>query len=125
MRFKINPALPETGCSVVASGEESDFVSSSPIKKVPLALLAAAVAACPMVAMAYTPPPTDFFPVGVFLQPSSSFDIWKSRGVNTVVDFFPDPGLSVPQQQDALNQWNTAAVQRGLYMIRAPRANAV
>ena len=94
-----------------------------PIKLNSLALLAGAVS-YPLAAVAYTPPPSDFFPIGVFLQPSSNFDLWKSRGANTVVDFFPDPSQTVVQQQSSLNQWNAAAVQRGLYMIRPARANA-
>jgi hypothetical protein len=68
-----------------------------------------------MAALAYEPPPKDFFPVGVFLQPTENFDVWKSRGVNTVVDFWGD--------QTALEQFNAAAVSRGLYMIRAPRTD--
>jgi hypothetical protein len=88
---------------------------AGPVKRVSLALLAGVgMAAVAPVAEAYNPPPADLFPVGVFLQPTTTFDTWKSRGVNTVVDFWPDPSQS-------LDQWNKAAVDRGLYMIRAAR----
>ena len=52
----------------------------------------------------------NFFPVGVYVQPTSNFGLWKGRGVNTVID--------VPQGNDAV-AWNAAAEQQGLYMIRA------
>lgn len=122
--MRSNLKLVQKKNEVLASGGRSrgQSVSQRPIKSGSLVLLGGA-AICPLTALAYTPPPADFFPVGVFLQPSSNFDLWKSRGVNTVVDFFPDPGQTVPQQQASLEQWNTAAVQRGLHMIRAPRAN--
>ncbi len=123
MRYNLKLVPQESEDSMSGHQGEVKSVSRHPIKLGSLALLAGA-ATCPLTALAYTPPPADFFPVGVFLQPSSNFDLWKSRGVNTVVDFFPDPGQTVPQQQTSLDQWNTAAVQRGLHMIRAPRANA-
>jgi hypothetical protein len=80
-----------------------------------MTLGAAAALACAPVAHAYDPPPSDFFPIGVFLQPTWTFDTWQSRGVNTVVDF--DPNVQ------SLESWNAAAVSRGLYMIRAPRTD--
>jgi hypothetical protein len=79
-------------------------------------LASLAAAGVPSLAFAYTPPPQDLFPVGVFLQPVENFDVWKSRGVNTVVDF--------AASSQPLETWNAAAVARGLYMIRAPRADA-
>jgi hypothetical protein len=89
-------------------------VGGPTLRRTTLGLLAAAAAvACPSVAVAADPPPASLFPVGVFLQPVANFDIWKARGVNTVVDFWPG--------QQPLEEWNAAAVQRGLYMIRAPR----
>jgi hypothetical protein len=60
-------------------------------------------------------PPADFFPIAVFRQPTTSFDTWKSRGVNTVIDFYA-PG----KQQE---RWTSAAVADGLWMIRNPRKN--
>lgn len=57
---------------------------------------------------------TDFFPIGVFVQPTYNFDTWKARGINTVVE--------VPQGND-LEQWTVAAKSKGLHMIRAPRPN--
>jgi hypothetical protein len=76
---------------------------------------ALAVVGAAQEAKAYDPPPQDFFPVGVFLQPVENFDLWKSRGVNTMVDF--------AASSQSLETWNAAAVSRGLYMIRAPRAD--
>jgi hypothetical protein len=93
------------------------FLNRGPVKRALLVLVAGAAAVGSPKAMAYTPPPSDFFPIGVFLQPIATFDTWKARGVNTVVDFWPDPSQT-------LDQWNNAAVSRGLYMIRAPRPNA-
>lgn len=121
------PAWRDTE-SVCAHGAEcgGDFatnrphpVGRRPVKLASPALLAMAAAATLGVAstaLAYDPPPQDFFPVGVFLQPVENFDLWKSRGVNTVVDFAGGSQL--------LETWNAAAVSRGLYMIRAPRADA-
>ena len=60
-------------------------------------------------------PPANLFPIGVYWQPTSSFDLWKSRGVNTVIGFY-----NKPADMAAFNQ---AAVSKGLWMIRNPRAN--
>src|SRR4051812_6001383 len=81
-----------------------------PVRLAGSALLVASVPSAS--SFAYTPPPQDFFPVGVFLQPVENFDAWKSRGVNTVVDF--------AASSQSLETWNAAAVARSLYMIRAP-----
>jgi hypothetical protein len=51
------------------------------------------------------------FPIGVFVQPVDMFDLWKSRGVNTVVGT-PD-GHSV-------TEWNDAAMARDLFVVRPP-----
>jgi hypothetical protein len=59
--------------------------------------------------------PPDLFPIGIYRQPTTSFDTWKSRGINTVIDFYP-PGKN-------LERWNAAAVADGLWMIRNPRKN--
>jgi hypothetical protein len=56
----------------------------------------------------------DVFPIGVDVQPTSSFGTWKGRGVNTVV--------RVPEGHDP-EQWAVAATQAGLRQVRAPRAD--
>ena len=97
--------------------ESLDFRKKGPVKRALPVLLAGLSGMAAGAAKGYTPPPSDFFPIGVYLQPISTFDTWKARGVNTVVDFWPDPSQT-------LDQWNDAAVQRGLYMIRAARPDA-
>jgi hypothetical protein len=57
---------------------------------------------------------TNFFPIGAYVQPTSNFALWKSRGVNTVVD--------VPSGNDETT-WDEAAIQDGLHEIRAPASN--
>jgi len=59
---------------------------------------------------------SSLFPIGAYVQPASNFALWKSRGVNTVVD--------VPNGS-AETSWNKAAIQDGLYEIRAPAGNPV
>ncbi len=59
----------------------------------------------------------DFFPIGVFSQPTSSFAKWQSRGVNTVVAWEAEGG------NYNIDQWSAAARAAGLYMIRQPSAN--
>jgi len=54
------------------------------------------------------------FPIGVYVQAPDNFELWKSRGVNTMV-VVPD-GTS----EEA---WNKAAIRDGLYEIRAPASN--
>ena len=51
------------------------------------------------------------FPIGVFSQPQESFQKWKSRGINTI--------LEVPQGHDA-EGWDRAAQSQGLFVIRRP-----
>ncbi len=55
-----------------------------------------------------------FFPIGAYVQAPPYFGLWKSRGINTMVDV-PD-GTSEPG-------WNAAAVRDGLDEIRAPGSN--
>jgi hypothetical protein len=55
-----------------------------------------------------------FFPIGAYVQPSANFGLWKSRGVNTMV---------IVPQGSSERAWNRAAVQDGLYEIRAPASN--
>jgi hypothetical protein len=56
----------------------------------------------------------DFFPIGAYVQAPPYFGLWKSRGINTMVD--------VPQGTSELG-WNAAAVRDGLDEIRAPASN--
>ena len=42
-------------------------------------------------AFAAEAPPANLFPIGVYWQPTGSFDLWKSRGVNTVLGFYSKP----------------------------------
>jgi len=56
---------------------------------------------------------SNFFPLGVWAQPASSFPTWAARGINTVVgDGGPD-----------IETWTAAANQQGLKMIREARPN--
>ena len=59
-------------------------------------------------------PPT-FFSIGVWSPIMSSFDRWKARGINTLVQY--------ESASATIDQWTQAAVDRGLYMIRRPRPN--
>lgn len=52
-----------------------------------------------------------FFPIGVFSQPEDSFQKWKSRGINTL--------LESPQGHDPAG-WDRAAQAGGFYQIRRP-----
>lgn len=56
---------------------------------------------------------TDFFPIGVWSQPRGSFAKWKSRGINTLIEYEASGALDV-------NQWSTDARNLGLYYIRRP-----
>jgi hypothetical protein len=53
-----------------------------------------------------------FFVIGAWSQPRGSFDKWKARGINTMVQY--------ESAQATIQEWTTAAVDRGLYMIRRP-----
>lgn len=55
-----------------------------------------------------------FFVLGVFTQSADYMDLWKSRGVNTLVQ--------APQGHEVL-PWARAADDRGLYQIRAPSSD--
>jgi hypothetical protein len=116
MRFKIQ-STKETRAKTSKVGLRASRARGGPIKKAALGVLAgAALAAAPQGALAYDAPAAGFFSIGVFLQPITTFDTWKARGVNTVVDYWPDPSQTMAQ-------WDAAALQRGLYEIRAPQAN--
>ena len=54
------------------------------------------------------------FVLGVWVQPAETMDIWKARGVNTLVE--------TPQGREVL-EWAKAADSRGLYQIRAPSSD--
>jgi hypothetical protein len=113
MRFKID--------STSKQHDTHHTCPTQPVKPVRNAgvttLLAGVLAtACAQGARAYTPPPSDFFPIGTWLQPMWTFDTWKARGVNTVVGYWPDPSQTI-------QQWDAAAAQKGLYEVRAAQAN--
>jgi hypothetical protein len=59
--------------------------------------------------------PTGAFPIGVWTQPMSSFDKWKSRGVNTLIEYQGDGAT--------IEQWSQAARDRGMFYVRRPLAN--
>ena len=52
-----------------------------------------------------------FFPIGVFSQPTSMFEVWRERGCNTM--------LEVPQGEDRL-AWDEGAQEIGFKIIRRP-----
>jgi hypothetical protein len=58
---------------------------------------------------------SDVFPIGVWTQPVNSFDKWKSRGVNTLIEYQGDGAT--------IEQWSQAARDRGMYYIRRPLSN--
>lgn len=60
-------------------------------------------------------PPADYFPIGTYWQPTSTYTTWKARGVNTVVGF--------AYNNADMELFNQAAVANGLWMIRNPRSN--
>lgn len=55
-----------------------------------------------------------FFPIGVFSQPVESFEKWKQRGIDTL--------LEVPMNHDPV-AWDRAARAGGFRIIRRPAAN--
>jgi hypothetical protein len=61
------------------------------------------------------PAPSDVFPIGTWTQPVSSFDKWKGRGVNTLIEYQGDGAT--------IEQWSQAARDRGMYYIRRPLSN--
>ena len=61
------------------------------------------------------PVPGDVFPIGVWTQPMSSFDKWKSRGINTLIEYQGDGAT--------IEQWSQAARDREMYYIRRPLSN--
>jgi hypothetical protein len=55
--------------------------------------------------------------IGVWSQPTNSFDKWKGRGINTLVGY---EGLSGTV---SVETFSAEAVKRGMYMIRHPNAD--
>jgi hypothetical protein len=56
------------------------------------------------------------FIVGVFQQPTSSFDMWRLRGINTLVGYEGESGSRRISNQD----WTEAAAAKGFCYIRQP-----
>jgi hypothetical protein len=54
------------------------------------------------------------FPIGAYVQATANFELWKSRGINTMV---------VVPDGNSEKAWNKAAIRDGLYEIRAPASN--
>ena len=63
------------------------------------------------------PTPSSPFVIGVWSQPTNSFDKWKARGINTVVGYESQGGTV------SVENFSAAAVSRNLYMIRHPNAD--
>jgi hypothetical protein len=63
-----------------------------------------------------TRPAKPAFIIGVFQQPTSSFDVWRSRGVNTLVGYEAESGSRRISNHD----WTEAAAAKGFYCIRQP-----
>jgi len=57
---------------------------------------------------------THLFPIGAYVQAPANFEMWKHRGVNTMV---------VVPDGNSEKAWNKAAIRDGLYEIRAPAGN--
>src|SRR5689334_10954868 len=67
-------------------------------------------------------PSSDYFPIGVHGQPKSSFDKWKSRGINTLFQYEGENNAQgVPTV--TMSDWSATAASKGLYYVRAPSAN--
>jgi hypothetical protein len=60
----------------------------------------------------------DFFPIGVWYQPTSNFDLWKNAGVNTLIGYEGEGG------NVSIDAWSAAAVSKNLFMIRQARPYA-
>jgi hypothetical protein len=64
-------------------------------------------------ATAPTPPK---FVVGVYMQPPDTFDVWRTRGVNTLVGY-ESRGGSISNKD-----WSDAAAAKGFFYFRKPNA---
>src|SRR5258706_15439997 len=102
-----------------AGGREMLLSCASRTKSILAAALPVGV--IPIVAWAQVPS-ADYFPIGVHGQPKSSFDKWKSRGVNTLFQYEGENNSQgVPTVSMAT--WSSTAASKGLYYVRAPSAN--
>src|SRR5437870_12373811 len=63
-----------------------------------------------------TRPARPAFVIGVFQQPTGSFDAWRTRGVNTLVGYEAESG----SRQISNHDWTEAAAAKGFYYIRQP-----
>ena len=97
------------------------FICASRTKTI-LALVAVlCVGGLPM-GVAAQAPNADYFPIGVHGQPKSSFDKWKSRGINTLFQYEGESNAQgVPTV--SMKLWSDTAASKGLYYVRAPSAN--
>jgi len=103
-----------TGVRAVRNVLRTSAITATRRKLIAAAAAALALTVGAATSRANTTPPSDVFPIGVFLQPTLTFDAWQARGVNTVVECWQDWDLQ---------QWNDEATKRGLYQIRAPLAD--
>lgn len=95
------------------------FICSSRTKLVLLAGLLVGVS--PILTRGQVPNDS-YFPIGVHGQPLSSFDKWKSRGVNTLFQYEGENNAQgVPTV--SMKLWSDTAASKGLYYVRAPSAN--
>lgn len=60
-----------------------------------------------------------FFVIGVWYQPSYTFDRWKARGINTMLGY-ESLSNTVP-----FKKWNADLAAKGLYTIRKPQGDLV
>src|SRR6266516_220624 len=68
-----------------------------------------------------TRPAKPAFIIGVFQQPTSSFDVWRVRGVNTLVGYEGESGSRKISNHD----WTEAAAAKGFYYIKQPGEDLV
>jgi hypothetical protein len=59
-------------------------------------------------------PPTPRFIIGVFAQPPDMFEVWKARGVNTLIAHESRGG------KISNHEWSEAAAAKGFHFIRRP-----
>ena len=66
-----------------------------------------------------TPPPRPAFIIGIFQQPVSSFDTWRTRGINTLVGYESEKNSKNISNHD----WTEAAAAKGFNYIKQPSDN--
>jgi hypothetical protein len=64
-----------------------------------------------------TAPARPPFVVGVYMQPPDSFDVWRVRGINTLVGYESRGGAV------SSDEWCGEAARRGFYYVRKPAAD--